>query len=306
MTNRKKSPQLHLSFRFHFALVFLACILLAACTPGALPTNTPTPGSGGMAPPVDPGSGGADTSTGLTVPAFAPPPSGSVAPPARGNVAHGTAVLVIQGELAITYTGGDCDVIADETYLTIYPGVNPGASLIIFPGTGSARQATLVWARSGLPEDNGAVSAEDPLSVTLNDDGFSGSFEGRGFQVGGSGGVATRISVSGTFTCVAQVLHVGGAHPVDLTGVVCTADPAFTVRSGGPGTDAALLMAEEGATAGSTVQAGLSWRVGGVSYTTNWLMLRVGADGVSGSYYGEATALDGTVFPVNGGFSCLG
>lgn len=306
MTKRKKSPRLYINFDFQLALVLLVGILLAGCTPGALPTNTPTPGSGGMAPLVDPGADSADPSTGLTAPAFAPPPSGSVAPPSTGNVARGTAVLVITGDLPITYTGGDCDVLADETYLTIYPGVTPGASLIIFPGSGSTRQGSLVWARSGLPEDNAGVSNEDPLAITLNDDGFSGTFEGRAFQVGGSGGVATRINVSGTFTCVSQVLHVGGAHPVDLTGVMCTADPAFTLRSGGPGTDAALLLAEEGATAGSTVRAGLSWRVGGVSYTTNWMMLRVGADGVSGSYYGEATAPDGTVFPVNGGFSCLG
>jgi hypothetical protein len=304
MTKRKKSPRLYINFGFQLALVLLVGILLAGCTPGALPTNTPTPGSGGMAPPVDPGS--SDTSTGLTAPVFAPAPSGSVAPASTGNIARGTAVLAITGDLPITYTGGDCDVLDGETFLTIYPGANPGASLIIFPGSGSTRQGGLIWARSGLPEDNAASSGEQPLTITLNDDGFSGTFEGVGFQVGGSGGVATRINVSGTFTCVRQVLHVGGAHPVDLTGVMCTADPVFTLRSGGPGTDAALLLAEEGATAGSTVQAGLSWRVGGVSYTTNWMMLRVGADGVSGSYYGEATAPDGTVFPVNGGFSCLG
>lgn len=296
-------------FRFNLLCLSLIAILaLSACAPASAPTETPTPGSGAMAP-ADSGAapaGSPDTITGLTTPPFAAAPSGFVAPPPTGNVAHGTAVLVINGDLPITYTGGDCDVLGEETYLTIYPAENPGASLIIFPGSGATRQGTLVWARSGLPEDNAGVSNEDPLSITLNDDGFSGTFEGRAFQVGGSGGVATQISVSGSFTCVAQVLHVGGAHPVDLTGVTCTADPAFTLRSGGPATDAALLLAEEGATASSTVQAGLSWRVGGVSYTTNWLMLTVGADGVSGSYYGEATAPDGTVFSVNGGFSCLG
>ncbi len=290
-------------------LLVVFALLLGACTPGAAPTETPTPSSGGMAPPDAgaPPAGSSDTTTGLSAPPFAPAPAGVTAPPSLpGSIARGTAVLVIGGDLPITYTGGDCDVIGEETYLTIYPGVTPGASFIIYAGTSNTRQGYLVWQRTGLPEDNAAVSNEDPLTITLNDDGFSGSFEGRAFRVGGSGEpVAVPISVSGSFTCVAQVLHVGGAHPVDLTGVSCSSGDVFTLRSGTPGSDAALLLAENGAP-GSTVQAGLSWRVGGVSYTTNWLMLTIGADGVSGSYFGEATAADGTVFSVNGGFSCLG
>jgi hypothetical protein len=299
--------------RSAFILVLSIALFIAACTPGApAPTATPVPSGGSDAPPADAGdsgadasAGGSDTTTGLVPPPFSPPPSGSTAPEPVMNYAHGSAVLVINGDLPITYTGGDCDVIGDETYLTIYPGDTPGASLIIYTGTSLTRQGWLVWATSGRPEDNAGVSNEDPLNITLNEDGFSGSFEGRAFRVGSGGVVATQIAVSGTFTCIPQLLRIGGAHPVDLRGVACTAGP-FTLRVGNPSSDAALLLAEDGATAGSTVNGGLSWRVGGVSYTTNWLTLVINADGVSGSYYGEGVGPDGAVFPVNGAFNCLG
>lgn len=302
--------------RFHLVLVSVCVLFLAACgtaTPGDAPTPTPLPsGEGsdagsepGGAPAGDSAGAGPDASTGLVLPLLAPSPSGAVRPEATNNFAHGSAVLVINGDLAVTYTGGDCDQLGDETYLTIHPGALPGASLIIFPGSGSTRQGTLVWATSGRPQDNAGVSAENPLTITLNEDGFSGSFEGLAFRVGGVGGVATEIAVSGSFTCISQLLRVGGAHPVDLTGVECSANP-FTLRVGSPGSDAALLIAEDGATAGSTVEGGLSWRVAGVSYTTTWLVLRINADGVSGSYFGEGVGPDGSTFAVDGAFNCLG
>lgn len=302
--------------RKHVTLILaLLLIVLSACTPAPpSPTSTPTLPSGGDAGAVDSSagdtgstsaSGGSDAITGLVPPPIAPAPGDAVAPAAPTNFAHGSAILVINGDLAITYTGGDCDQIGDETYLTIYPSSNPGASLIIFPGSGSTRQGTLVWATSGLPTDNAGVSAEDPLTITLNEDGFSGSFEGLAFRVGGSGGVATQIAVSGSFTCIPQLLRIGGAHPVDLTGVSCSSDP-FTLRVGGPSGDAAWLIAEDGATAGSLLEGGLSWRVGGVNYTTAWLVLRISADGLSGSYYGEGHGPDGVAFPVHGAFNCLG
>jgi hypothetical protein len=205
-------------------------------------------------------------------------------------------------------TGGDCDYVGDDLFLTIYPGTQAGiANLIVNAGSGSTREGTLVWTTSGLPQDNAAVSAEDPLAITLNEDGFSGSFEGRAFRVGGPGEpVAVHIVVSGTFTCISHLLRVGGDHPVDLTGVTCASTPTFSLRSGGAGTDAALLLAAEGATAGSTVEGGLSWRVGGVNYTSSWLSIRINSDGLSGSYFGEATGPDGATFPVQGSFNCLG
>jgi hypothetical protein len=305
---------------FSLVLVSVCVLLLAACgmaPGGGAPTPTALAGGTGSEAEAATGSeagseaeaggaaGSSDGLTGLSIPLVAPTPSGAVQAEPANNAAHGSAVLVINGDLPITHTGGDCDMIGDETYLTIPPGAIPGASLVIFPGSGTTRQGTLVWATSGRPQDNAGVSAENPLIITLNEDGFSGSFEGLAYRVGGTGGVATEIAVSGNFTCISQLMRVGGAHPVDLTGVECSADP-FTLRVGNPGSDAALLIAEDGATAGSTVEGGLSWRVGGVNYTTNWLVLRINADGFSGSYFGEGVGPDGTAFPVDGAFNCLG
>lgn len=285
--------------------LFMMVALLSACTPGT-PTPTNTPGSGGS------GAGGTaagstDAATGVSMPPFAPAPSGASAPARSTSVAHGSAVIAISGDLPIVLSGGDCDFVGEELFLTIYPGTQAGvANLIISPGTGPTRVGSLVWTTSSLPQNNGAVSAEDPLVVTLNEDGFSGSFEGRAFRVGGPGEpVAVPIVVSGSFTCISHLIRVGGDHPVDLTGVTCVAAPAFSLRSGTPGTNAALLMAADGATAGSTVAGGLSWRVGGVNYVTSWLSLHINSDGLSGSYFGEASGPDGRTFTVSGSFNCL-
>jgi hypothetical protein len=305
-----------------FALALIALLLLSACGP-APAEPTPTPGSGGPADTgsesgdsgsTDPGSSGdapgagTDTTTGLTAPPFAPIPSGAVRPPAPTNLAHGSAVLVIEGDLPIVYSGGDCDLIGEEMYLTIYPAENPGASFIIYPGTGSTRQGSLVWARTGLPQDNAGVSNEDPLTITLNEDGFSGSFSGRAFRVGAPGEpVAVPISVSGSFTCIAHLMRVGGDHPLDLAGISCVDLPSFTLRGGNPSGDAVWLIAPEGATAGSTGEGALSWRVGGANYTSNWLSLTINPDGVSGSYFGEGRNADGSeTFTIQGSFNCLG
>jgi hypothetical protein len=216
-------------------------------------------------------------------------------------------VLVIEGGLPITYSGGDCDMVGDEMFLTIYPGTTPGASLIVSPGSGNTRQGSLVWARSGASDDSAGVSAEDPITITLNQDGFSGSFSGRAFQTGGPGGVATQIEVSGLFTCISHLVRVGGDHPVDLTGISCVGDPSFTLRGGNSGGDAVWLVAPEGAAAGSTGVGALSWRVGGVNYTSTWLSLTINPDGISGSYFGEGRNQDGSeTFAIQGSFNCLG
>jgi hypothetical protein len=215
--------------------------------------------------------------------------------------------LLINGDLGITYTEASCDVLGEETFITVYPnGSNPGASMIISPGDGLMRTGTLVWATSGDPEDNAAVSAQEPLVITLNADGFSGSFEGVAYRVGGAGGVATRIGVSGSFTCISHLVRISGEHAVDIPGVTCTYSPDFQLRGGDASGNAVWLLASPGLTAGGAVDGGLSWRVGGVNYVTFWLTVRLNADGVSGSYFGEAYGPDNLDFPVSGQFNCLG
>jgi hypothetical protein len=215
--------------------------------------------------------------------------------------------LLINGELGITYTEASCDVPGDETYITVLPnGPTPGASMIIFPGDGFTRTGTLVWATTGAPTDNAAVSAAEPLVITLNPDEFSGRFEGVAYRVGGAGGVATRIGVNGSFTCISHLVRVSGEHAVDVAGVTCTYAPEFELRGGDASGNSVWLMAGSSLTAGGFADGGLSWRVGGVNYVTFWLTVRLNADGVSGSYFGEAYGPDNVDFPVSGQFNCLG
>lgn len=306
-----------------FAYLLVFALLLSACSSTIEPTATPLPSGGGSSEevsgePADSGSndsggsadlgtsGPIDNSTGLIQPSIAPPPSGAPAPMPENAAAEGSAILLINGELGITYTGGSCDVLGDETYITIpAQGSQPGASMIIFPGDALMRTGTLVWATSGNPEDNAAVSAQEPLAITLNADGLSGSFEGVAYRVGGVGGVATRIGVNGSFTCISHLIRVSGEHAIDLAGITCAYSPEFQLRGGNPSGNAVWLIASPGLTAGSAVDGGLSWRVGGVNYVTFWLTVRLNPDGVSGSYFGEAYGPDNVDFPVSGQFNCL-
>ncbi len=309
---------------FSILLVSVFGFSLAACTPGSLPTPTPTSASGGGdaagSSGTDSGTGAAAAagrSMGLTPASLAPapvgavPPAGSLAAPAD-MFSTSSATLAIGGDLPLMLTGGTCSVLDGELYLSVPPipdAPPPYASLVVYAasdGSDLVRGGYLVWARSEATTDSALVSTQDLFVITINEDRFSGRFDGTAHKVVEGVPVQEVINVTGVFNCVAGLVRVGGPHPVDLTGAQCNTDPAISVSAGQAGQNAALLVVEPGAQPGRPAAGGLSWRVGGAEYTTNWLSVTLNTDAISGSYHGEAHGPDDNVFEVHGAFNCLG
>lgn len=308
--------------RIHlWTVLALAALLLNACAPGlATPTPTPTPASGGgetggapAASPPDsvsnPQAGEPDPVGGLPQPPFVPPPPSRVRPtPEPGREGH--AMLVIGGDLPLVLSGGECIPFEGDTYLSIPNTIEqppPSGSLVIFGGEGLTRSGQLTWATSDVGTDEAFVSSEDIFVITLNEDGFSGRFEGTARRVTNNIPILETIQVQGVFTCVASLLTVRGPHPVDLDGARCDLEPQFVMRAGTRGQNQVLLMLEPGSQPGDTdLSAGISWHVGGVTYTSTWLTANRNSDGLSGTYHGEAAGPDGVPFEVQGTFNCLG
>lgn len=303
-------------------LILFLALLLSGCGPLSLPTPTPTPGSGGgdtsgapaqPASPPDPASnppaGEPDPVGGLPQPPFVPPPPSAVRPtPEPGREGH--AMLVIGGDLPLVLSGGECQLFEGDTYLSIPNTIEqtpPNGSLIINGGEGLTRSGQLLWATSAANTDSAFVSTQDVFVITLNEDGFSGRFEGTAQRVTNNVPVLDTIQVQGVFTCVASLLTVRGPHPVDLDGAQCDLEPQFVMRAGTRGQNQVLLMLDPGSAPGDTnLSAGISWHVGGVTYTSTWLTANRNSDGLSGTYYGEAAGPDGVPFEVHGTFNCLG
>lgn len=306
---------------FKTGILLIMTLLLAACAPApAIPTSTPTLPSGGgetggsSAPAGDPGS--QDEATGLDGPVHGTIPS-NINPPSGGNLggnpptgaAAGTGTIAIGGELPLTLTGGTCEQLDGDTYLSIPSTAGaapPYVSLVIYGGTGNTRSGQLVWATSQEYTDGALVSTQDTFVITLNSDGFSGRFEGTAHRGSNEIPLQVVIPISGVFNCVAGLVRVGGEHPLDMTGAQCETAPSIVVSGGRPGENAVLLTVEEGAAYGAPARGGVSWRVGGVQYTTNWLYVNMNSDMLSGSYTGEARRPDGSTFIVEGTFNCLG
>jgi len=310
--------------RSYLGLVGACALLLAACgTSSAAPTSTPTLPSGGGdtagGAPADAGTTGSlDAATGLGAPEFGTAPVGAVPPASRPSspiasetVAENTATIAIAGGLPLTVSGGSCSTLDGETYISAPPVADappPYASLVIYASSdeGNLRSGYLVWATSDAATDSALVSAQDLFVITLNDDHFSGRFDGTAHRVVEGVPVQEVIEVHGVFNCIAGLLRVYGEHPVDMTGAQCETVPQIMISSGRSGENAALFMVEPGAAAGAVASGGLSWRVGGVEYGTNWLNVTINPDQLSGSYYGEGRRPDGSTFPIQGAFNCLG
>lgn len=250
-----------------------------------------------------------DPVSGLPRPQLLPAPS-SNGRSASAISQQGTAMLVIGGELPLVLTGGVCQPFEGDTYLNI-PNIAgaqpPYASLVINGGEGLTRSGYLTWATTSATTDSATVSTQDIFVITLNDDGFSGSFQGTAHRVTNNVPILQRIQVTGVFTCVASLLTVRGQHPLDLDGAQCELEPQFVMRAGQRGQNQVLLMLEPESEPGDNdIPAGISWNVGGVTYTSSWLSANRNADGLSGSYFGSATGPDGVPFDVEGTFNCLG
>jgi hypothetical protein len=150
------------------------------------------------------------------------------------------------------------------------------------------------------------VSTQDVFVITLNNDGFSGRFEGTAHKTSSGIPVTETISVRGLFTCTAALVRIGGDHPLDLSGANCQVTPYFQLSVGERGENAALLILDGTAEPGATLNGGISWRVGGVNYVSTWLSTTIRSDGISGTYVGEAAGPDGGTFSIQGSFNCLG
>ncbi len=313
------------SLRTHPAwFLILLVFAVSACGPGGSTPATATPtlpsggGSEGGATGGETASGSLDAATGLSAPVFGTAPAGAAPPASRPSgavpseaLAENTATIAIAGGLPLTVTGGSCSTLDGETYISVpavFDAPPPYASLVIYPAADDSnlRGGYLVWATSDATTDSALVSAQDLFVITLNDDHFSGSFAGTAHRVVEGVPVQEVIDVNGVFNCIAGLLRVYGEHPVDMTGAQCETVPQIVISSGRSGENAALFTVEPGASPGSVARGGLSWRVGGVEYGTNWLNVTINPDQLSGSYYGEGRRPDGSTFPIQGAFNCLG
>jgi hypothetical protein len=314
-----------LSLRWISTLLLLVASLLSACAPASVPTTPPVEDvatetvapenlQSSEAPAQNdsvnnPQAGQPDDLSGLPLPAFSPRPAGA-ANPAPAPTQAGSAMLVIGGDLPLALSGGQCEQFEGDTYLNIpntIDSTTPRASLVINGGDGLTRTGYLIWATSDAATDSATVSTQDSFVITLNEDGFSGRFDGTAHRITNNIPILQQIPVSGVFTCVASLLTVRGQHPVDLDGAQCELEPQFIMRAGQRGQNQVLLMMQAGSQAGeSNIAAGISWNVGGVTYTSTWLIANRNADGLSGTYQGQATGPDGVPFEVQGTFNCLG
>lgn len=309
-------------YRYYF--VALLILLLAACGSGTPATPTSTPSSGGGESSSTTGGGdagsteGSDASTGLFLPPIGTIPSG-VTPPtnrapgplAEGISNEGTATIAISGELPLLLSGGTCTTVDGETYLSVppeYDAAPPYAALVIYQASDESnlRGGYLVWATSDVATDSALTSAQNLFVITLNDDHFSGRFSGTAERVNDGIPVQREIEIDGVFNCLAGLVRVGGDHPADFAGAECITSPHFVVRSGTRGQNAVWLQLEDGARSGEPARGGLSWRVGGVEYASNWMSVTLNPDAISGSYFGEASNPDGSTFIFQGSFNCLG
>lgn len=314
--------------RAYTGSLVLLCLLICACSPSStsFPAETPTPSAGGGesgsaadtsgSAPDD--SARTDISTGLFLPPIGTAPSGASAPASSvsGPLAeeipvNGTATIAISGELPLLLTGGTCTMVDGETYVSVPPVYDvppPYASLVIYEASDNSnlRGGYLVWATSDAATDSALTSAQNLFVITLNNDHLSGRFNGTAERVNDGIPAQREIEIDGIFNCVAGLMRVGGDHPADFAGAECITSPQFVVRSGTPGQNAVLLQLEEGAHSGEPARGGLSWRVGGVEYSSNWLTVTLNHDAISGTYHGEASNPDGSTFSVQGSFNCLG
>ncbi len=314
--------------RAYACSIALLSLLIYACSPisTSLPAETPTPSAGGGESSTAADSSGSapddsartDTSTGLflppigTAPSGVPAPANSVSGPlAEEILLDGTATIAISGELPLMLTGGTCTTVDGETYVSVppvYDAPPPYASLVIYEASDESnlRGGYLVWASSDVATDSASTSAQNLFVITLNNDHLSGRFSGTAERVNDGVPVQREIEIDGVFNCVAGLMRVGGNHPADFAGAECITSPQFVVRSGTRGQNAVFLQLEEGARSGEPARGGLSWRVGGVEYSSNWLTVTLNHDAISGTYHGEASNPDGSIFIVQGSFNCLG
>jgi len=263
-------------------------------------------------PDPDPGAGStAPASTPAPAPNPAPDPESGLAPPPASGTVPASAVVpadatqhavvsIDAGDMSFARGGGTCSVIDGVTYVFVGEGESAQAVVQYRLTDAGPTDPYITWQ---LSPAQAAISDPAVLVLTLDDTRTSGEFRGDAI-VGQAGVQGHRRAMSGRFGCVPAPFGITGPHPLSLAGVNCDGD-GMAVRFGTRGSDAVLLLIDpERRGSGGSFEGGLSWRVGGVQYTTRWLTGALSGDGLGGRFRGVATGPDGVEFPFSGSFSC--
>ena len=93
---------------------------------------------------------------------------------------------------------------------------------------------------------------------------------------------------------------------LNLTEARCNSADSF-VSAGTPTGDGALLAFDPDSlsTTDRGTNAALTFRVGGVEYTSIWALAEIDLDGLGATFQALMEGPDGVEFLVDGGFSCL-
>ena len=227
------------------------------------------------------------------------PPAGAVVDP----IADQASLFIEAGSQSYSGSGGSCSVFDGYTYVLVGA---PGAQTATLSWNTAVptEGQFLTWQYGGSTDtaliSTHGVDADDGIRITFGPAGTSGSFTGWYYLVESE----TFWEFEGSFSCLPAPLSILGEHPVSLIDARCTTDG---ISAGGSGSaDAALLSVDLDAPEVDGQREGaLTWRVGGVVYATDWLLIRLTVDGLGASFSGRAVGPDGFPFDVKGSFNCL-
>jgi hypothetical protein len=261
----------------------------------------PAPASTAATASSAPSSPSLDGATGLRhTAASTPPPADAVV---DDPIADQATIIIAAGPQSYSGSGGSCSVIDGFTF--VFVGDPAGANASLSWNTEHPAEGQFLGWRYGDSSDTSLISTHgidrnDAIQITFGEAGTSGSFTGWYFVVASQ----TFSQFTGSFSCLPAPMFIAGDHPLSLIEARCTTDG---ISAGGAGvSDAALLSLDPDVPeAGGLLEGALTWRVDGVVYETEWLLVRPTADGVGGSFLGEAVDRDGSRFELSGSFNCL-
>jgi hypothetical protein len=274
------------------------------------PTTPPitTPEATAARPPAAP-MPGADSATGLSAGPLVPAPDGITV----DDTIKGEAMITIDGPFPLSLSGGLCSFV--DTTLFIQAG-SPGGgngdfislsfitadqSLAAITDTAHITAELLQW-QSG---SKTAMSLPGDIDIIFDGAGISGSFAGIA-AIAGPSTPTGKIEFGGRFSCTPAPFEIRGAQALHLTEAHCNSADSY-VSAGSPTGDAALLAFDPTSlSAGdTTTNAALTFRIGGVEYTSVWALAEIDPDGLGATFRAMMVGPDGVQFRVDGGFSCI-
>ncbi len=237
----------------------------------------------------------------------APAPEGT----ALDQTIKGEAQITIEGEFPLSLSGGLCSYV--DTTLFIQAGDVSGdfitlsfttrdRSIEAITDTSTIGDISLGW-QNGPNKTAGSFPGE--IDVLFDGAGISGSFAGAAI-IAGEGIPTHTIEFGGRFSCLPSPFQIRGAQGLNLTEARCNSADSF-VSAGTPTGDGALLAFDPDSlsTTDRGTNAALTFRVGGVEYTSIWALAEIDLDGLGATFQALMEGPDGVEFLVDGGFSCL-